>query len=136
MAIMVLTAAYLAINAVDRSSLTTKVEVAADVDEKDVTTFTSSGWKAVLGGLKSGSLAVTFNNDLASGQLDEIMWGLFGTVVPFEVRASNAVVGTSNPKYTGSILIKNWTPITGAPGDVNGASYTFPTSGPITRATA
>ena len=136
MAIMVLTAATLILNSVDRSSLTSKIEVAADVDEKDVTTFTSGGWKAVLGGLKSGNLAVSFKNDLAAGALDEIMWGLFGTVVPFEVRASSAAVSTSNPKYTGNVLIKSWTPITGSPGDVNEASYTFPTSGAITRATA
>ncbi len=136
MAILVLTAATLILNSVDRSALTSKVEVAADVDEKDVTTFTSAGWKSVLGGLKSGNLAVTFKNDLAAGGLDEIMWGLFGTVVPFEVRAVNTARSTSNPGYTGNVLIKSWTPVTGAPGDVNEASYTFPTSGAITRQTS
>lgn len=136
MAILVLTAATLLLNAVDRSSLCSKVELAADVDEKDVTTFTSAGWKSVIGGLKSGNLAITFKNDLAVGGLDEIMWGLFGTVIPFAVRATSSAVSTSNPNYTGNILVKSWTPITGAPGDVNEASYTFPTSGAITRATA
>jgi hypothetical protein len=136
MPILVLTAATLLINAVDRSALTSKVEVSADVDEKDVTTYTSAGWKSVLGGLKSGNVAVTLKNDLAAAGLDEIMWGLFGTVVPFEVRAVNSARSTSNPSYTGNMLIKSWTPITGSPGDVNEASYTFPTSGPVTRLTA
>jgi hypothetical protein len=136
MALMTLTASYIALNGVDRSTWCSKVEVSVEVDEKDVTTFTSLGWKAVLGGLKSGSLALTLKNDLAVGSLDELMWAQFGNVVTFEVRASNAVVGTSNPKYTGSVLIKNWTPISGSPGDVNEASYTYPTSGAVTRATA
>ncbi|SCL43157.1 Phage tail tube protein [Micromonospora pallida] len=136
MPIMVLKAAYVALNGSDRSANTSKAELSMEVEEKDVTTFASNGWKEVAGGLASGGLAVTFKNDLAAAALDSVMWPLFGTVVPFEVRASNAVVGTSNPKYTGSILIKNWTPIAGAPGDVNEASYTWPTSGPVTRATA
>lgn len=135
MALMTLTASYIAVNSVDRSSWCSKVEVTAEVEEKDVTVFTSLGWKAVIGGLKSGQVALTLKNDVAASQLDETMWALFGTVTTFETRASNAAVGTSNPKYTGSILIKNWTPISGSPGDVNEASYTFPTSGVVARAT-
>jgi len=136
MPIMVLKTAYLALNGVDRSANTSKAELAVEVEEKDVTTFASNGWKEVLGGLSSGGLAVTFKNDVAASALDSAMWALLGQVVTFEVRTSNAVVGTGNPKYTGSVLIKNWTPISGSPGDVNEASYTFPTSGPVARATA
>lgn len=135
MPLMVLKAAFLSINGVDRSANTSKAEVTAEVEEKDVTTFASNGWKEVLGGLASGGVAASFKNDVAAAALDSAMWALFGTVVPFEARASNAAVGTSNPKYTGSILIKTWTPISGSPGDVNEASYTFPTSGPVVRAT-
>ncbi|WP_047892151.1 phage tail tube protein [Micromonospora sp. RV43] len=136
MPLMVLKAAYLAINGVDRSGNTSKCEVTAEVEEKDVTTFASQGWKEVLGGLASGGVAVSFKNDVAASALDSAMWALFGQVVTFEARATNAVVGTSNPKYTGNMLIKSWTPISGSPGDVNEASYTFPSSGPISRATA
>jgi hypothetical protein len=135
MPFMVLKAAYLSVNAVDRSGNCAKIEVTAEVEEKDVTTFLSQGWKEVLGGIASGSVAPTFNNDFAT--LDAAMWPLFlaGVPVPFEARASNAAVSATNPKYTGNLLVKNWTPISGSPGDVNQASYTYPTSGPITRAT-
>lgn len=132
---MTLTAAYLSLDGQDRSGDSSKVEVTAEVEEKDVTTFKSLGWKEVIGGLKSGSLAVTFKNDVATGQLDEFMWARLGTVVPFEVRATQGAVSASNPKYTGSCLIKSWTPIAGAPGDVNEANYTFPASGPVVRGT-
>jgi hypothetical protein len=133
---MVLTATYVALNSVDRSSWCKKAELAVEVEEKDVTTFVSLGWKEVKGGLKSGGLAIEFFNDIADNQLDETMWALLGTVVTFEVRADNAAVGVSNPKYTGSVLVKNLTPIGGGVGDVNSASYTYPTSGAVTRATA
>lgn len=133
---MVLTSTFLGLNGVDRSSWTSKVELAVEVEEKDVTVFTSAGWKEVLGGLKSGNIAITFKNDVADSQLDDTMWALLGTIVAFEVRATSAVVGTSNPKYTGSVLINGWTPISGSPGDVNELSLTFPTSGAVTRAEA
>lgn len=138
MAKMVLKAAYLAINSVDRSSWCNKVELTAEVEEKDVTTFASSGWKEVLGGIASGQLAIGFRNDVAASQLDETMWTLFtaGSNVTFEVRAANTAVGTSNPKYTGSLLVKEWKPIVGSVGDVNELDVTYPTSGAVTRATS
>lgn len=136
MAKLVLTSTYLAINSVDRSSWVSKAEVAVEVESKDVTVFTSAGWKEVLGGLKSGNVAITFKNDVADSALDDTMWALLGTVVTFEVRPTSAVVGTSNPKYTGSLLVNGWTPISGSPGDVNELSVTYPTSGAVSRAEA
>lgn len=136
MTLMVLKAAYFAINGVDRSANTSKCEITAEVEEKDVTVFASNGWKEVLGGIASGGVAATLKNDMAAAALDSAMWALFGTVTTWEARVSNAAVSASNPKYSGNMLIKNWTPISGSPGDVNEASYTWPTSGVVTRATA
>ena len=134
MAKMVLLASYLSINSNDLSGNTSKIELTAEVADEDVTTFGSGGWKEVLGGLKEGSLSVTFKQDVAASALDSIMWPLFGTVVPFEVRLSNAAVGTSNPKYTGSVLVKEWKPIAGEVGSVAEVDVEFPTSGAVARA--
>jgi len=136
MALMVLTAAYLSIAGNDLSANTQKAEVTAEVEDKDVTTFASLGWKELLGGLKSGSVSATFLQDVAATKIDSIMWPLLGTVVAFEARLTNAVVGASNPKYTGSLLVKKWAPVSGAVGDVATSEVEFPTSGVITRATA
>lgn len=134
---MVLTAAYVNITGPgDISANLKKAELSMEVDEKDVTNFGSLGWKEVKGGIKSGSLALEFQNDMTDDGLDEDFWTIFGTVVAFEVRAVNTTVAPANPKYTGSVLIKQWTPVSGAPGDVNGFSATYPTSGVVTRATA
>jgi hypothetical protein len=136
MPLMVLTTGILTINAVSLAANCSKMEVTAEVEEKDVTVFTSLGWKEVLGGIKSGNVALTVKNDLAAAALDQTMWGLFGTVVPWTAKATSGANSTSNPQYTGSLLVKNWTPITGSPGDVNEASYTYPTSGAIVRLTS
>ena len=133
---MVLTAEYVSVNGTDLSAYAKKAELTTKVEEKDVTTFASQGWKELLGGLKSGELALDLFQDVAAAALDSIMWPLLGTVVPFEVRASNAVVGVSNPKWTGSILISGWNPIQGSVGDEASVGISYPTSGAVTRATA
>ncbi|WP_411132737.1 hypothetical protein [Streptomyces sp. 030-HV] len=132
---MVLTAEFLSINSNDLSEYTRKAELAVEVEDKDVTNYKSAGWKEVVGGLKSGELGCEFLQDLAATKLDAIMWPLLGTVVPFEVRADQAAVGTSNPAYKGNILINGWNPITGSVGDEATVAVDFPTSGAVTRAT-
>ena len=107
-----------------------------EVEEKDVTNYKSLGWKEVIGGLKSGTLACEWLQDYAATKLDAIMWPLLGTVVPFSVRADQAAVGPSNPSYSGNILISGWSPITGSVGDEATVSQDFPTSGAVARATA
>ncbi|MEU9888672.1 hypothetical protein [Sphaerisporangium sp. NPDC051011] len=133
---MILLASYLSLNANLLHSNTNKIELSVEVEEKDVTTFGSLGYKEVLGGLKSAGLAIEFKQDYAAAALDSIMWPLLGTVVAFEVRADQGAVGASNPKYSGSVLIKEWKPLSGSVGDDASVSVSFPTSGAVTRATS
>ncbi len=137
MAIMVLTAAYVSITGPgtihDHCS---KAELTVDVEEKDITTFADAGWKAVMGGLKSGQLALTLKQDIADDGLDEDFWAILGTNVAFEVRLTQSAVGASNPKYTGIVFIKELKPLNGSVGDVAEMDVTFPTSGAVTRAVA
>ncbi|MCO4699307.1 hypothetical protein LRR80_05401 [Streptomyces sp. RO-S4] len=132
---MVLLAEYLSINSEDLSEYTRKAEVAVEVEEKDVTNYKSLGWKEVVGGLKSGTLACEWLQDYAASKLDATMWPLLGTVVPFEVRADQAPVSASNPAYRGNVLVSGWSPVTGSVGDEATVSQDFPTSGAVTRAT-
>jgi hypothetical protein len=136
MAKMVLTSEYLALDSNDLSDNVVKAELSVEVDEKDVTTMGSGGWNESIGGLKSGTLAVEFKQDFAASALDSIMWPLLGTVVAFEVRPTSSSVGTSNPKWTGNVLVKEWKPISGGVGDDASVSVSLPTTGTVTRATS
>ncbi|MDX2705801.1 phage tail tube protein [Streptomyces sp. PA03-6a] len=135
MAKLVLTGVYLSLNATTLHQYIRKAELSVEVEDADVTNFSSGGWTEVIGGLKSGELAVEFLQDFANGALDATLWPLLGTVVPFELRATQSAVGTSNPKYTGNVLVNGWNPIEGGVGDEASVSLSFPTSGAITRAT-
>lgn len=133
---MVLTSQYLSVATNDLSSYLRKCEVVVEVEEKEVTNMGSAGWKEYLGGLKSGTLSIELLADYAASAVDSILWPLFGTVVAFEVRPTSAVVGVSNPKWTGNVLVQSLQVIGGGVGDEGSNGVTWPTSGAVTRATA
>lgn len=135
MAVMVLTSTYTALNGTDRSADIKSSQLAIEVAEIDVTDFASAGWVENIGGLKSGTLSITFQDDVAASAVDSVLWPLLGTVVSFELRATSSAVGTSNPKWTGSVLINNH-PIGGGVGELAVKTVTYPTSGTVTRATS
>jgi len=134
MAVFAFTDGYLTINASNISDHCKNIALTTDVDVLDSSAM-GPGWKSNIGGLKSGTLAITLNDDVAASNVDSILWPLLGTVVAFEVRATSAVVGTSNPKYTGSVLISGHN-IGGGVGELAAKSLSFPTSGAVTRATS
>lgn len=132
----VLLDAQLNISGNDVTQWTAKVELDDKFEEKDTTTFASGKAKELLGGLESGEVGITFKNDFAAAALDSIMWALRRTVVTWTARADAAAVTTSNPQYSGSVLINEWTPISGSVGDVAEVDVTFPLSGPMARVTS
>lgn len=113
-----------------------KVELEDEYEDKETTTFGSGGAKERLGGLESGQIGLSFRQDYADNQLDEIMWALRRQVVTFTVRADEDAVSASNPQWSGSILINKWVPLSGSVGDVAEVDVTFPLSGTLVRATS
>lgn len=135
MAVMALTTQYTALNSVDESANIKSSTLVIDVNPLDTTDFASAGWTENIGGFKSGTLTIEFQDDVAASAIDSKLWALLGTVTTFEVRLTSAVVGTSNTKWTGSVLI-NQHAVGGSVGELAMKSLTFPTSGTVTRATA
>src|SRR5690606_21011998 len=98
MAAFALTNEYLAINSVDVSSFVKSAVLTLDAAQLDSTAMGDS-WVEVIGGLKSGTLAVTFNDDYTDDGLDEDLFALFGTVTTFEVRPDAGSASATNPAY-------------------------------------
>lgn len=137
MAVFALSSTYLALSGTDLSTHVKSVELTVDGADLDTTDFASAGWNESIVGLKSGTLAFTVNDDVAVSSIDSILWSHFntGTAITFEVRATSAAVGTSNPKYTGSVSPNGWS-LGGGVGDLAEKSLSFPVTGAVTRATA
>lgn len=131
----VLTDAYISINSNVVSDHGNKVEIPVKLTDLDATTFGQT-WHVRRGGLKDGNLNIDFLNDFVVTVLDDIFWAMLGSVVAFEIRPTSGARSTSNPAYTGSILVDQWTPITGKVGDLVTVSVGYPTSGTVLRQTS
>ena len=132
----VLLACHVDIDSNDVTDNVSKAEVDDTFEDKDTTTYGDDGKKTRLAGLEDGNFPVTFKNDFAAAALDSIMWALRRQLVTVNVWPDkDAVVSSANPRYSATILINAWKPISGNVGDVAEVDVTFPVSGGWNRYT-
>jgi len=115
MAKLVLTNAYCSVNSVDISNHVQSVDLPDQRAEVDVTSMGDTNMEIVLG-LGDSTWTITVFNDYAAGNIDSQMWALHITNTPFvvEVRPVNAARSTSNPAYTMTALLPQYSPISGS----------------------
>jgi hypothetical protein len=135
MSLYALTSQVVTVNSVDYSDHLKSATLVVDVAQLDTTDFASAGWTEYIGGLKSGSLTLTFNDDVADNDVDEELWALLGTVTAFTIKPTSASTSASNPQYSGSVLVTSHS-LGGDVGTLAAKSVTWPTSGAVARATS
>ena len=137
MARIVLTDAYVSINSTDLSDHINSVEIAQSFDSVETTAFGDSG-RTRTGGLEDSSITLSFHQDFAAASVDATVAPLVGGTAAFEIRAVGTATGVSatNPKWTGTVLVTEWNPLSGAVGELSTADVTWPVSGQVTRGTA
>jgi hypothetical protein len=135
MAKLVLTNAVVKINSVDYSSNINQIELAVSSDEVDTTSFSATGWRTVTGGLKSGSVTLSFHNDYAAAAVDSVLWSALNTIATVVVIPNGTAITSSNPSYTFTALVNSVTPISASVGDLVVQNLTWPVSGEIVRGT-
>ncbi|HEY7821975.1 MAG TPA: radical SAM protein [Acidimicrobiia bacterium] len=137
MARIVLTDAYVKLNNVDLSDHIASVEIAQSFDSIETTAFGDSG-RTRVGGLEDSSVTLSFHQDFAAASVDQTIAPLVGGTAAFEIRAvgTATAVSSTNPKWTGTVLITEWNPLSGAVGELSTADVTWPVSGQVTRGTA
>ena len=136
MAVFAFTDASVTINSVDLSDHVRQVSLSLTAEELDTTAMSATGYRTRAGGLKDGSLTLEFNQDFASSEIDATFNGIIGTVVAFVLKPTSGSVSSTNPSYSGNVLITEYMPLANAVGDLATVSMTFPTSGAVTRATS
>lgn len=135
MAKFVATDYKITINGTNLSSSLTSADLSLSSDEVDTTTFGST-WRTKIGGLKTGSLTLNFNQDFAAGSVDATLYPLFNTIGTVVITPTSSAVGTANPSYTFEVLCNSYQPFASSVGDLATLSVTWPTNGTVTRATA
>jgi len=136
MARIVLTNAYVTINSVDVSDHVASVTLNSSIDVVETTAFSSTAARTRIGGLADNSISLEFHQDYASGSIEATVYPLLGTTTSVVVKPNGTSTSATNPSYTATVLVSEWTPLSGAVGELATASVTWPVSGAITKATA
>jgi hypothetical protein len=134
-AVLALLDAKCVINSVNLSDHITKITLktqAADLD----TTAMGATYQARIGGLKSWSADIEFNQDFAASNVDATIFPLLGTVVAITAKATSGANATTNPEYQGNVLVQDYTPLDGQVGALAKTSVSWPGTGTLTRATS
>jgi hypothetical protein len=136
MARIVLTNVGVLINNVDLSDHVASVEIAQNFDEVETTAF-GDGGRTRVAGLEDSSITLSFHQDFASGDVDATIGPLVGGTATFNIGPFGTAVAAAGtaPRYSGTVLVTEWTPLNGAVGDLSTADVTWPVSGKIARGT-
>lgn len=127
----------ISLNGIDLTSSLHSVTLDVKSNEVDTTTFGTSGtvYKTVAGGIISGTVKLEFYQDYAAGSVDATIWPLLNTIGTVVIKPNGTAVSATNPSYTQTVLISNYTPVQGSIGDISSFSVTWPTSGTVVRGT-
>lgn len=134
MANLVLTNMTVSLNGSQLSGLS-KVELTVEGDDVETTSYSSSGWRTRVGGLKAANVSMSIFDDFGAGALDATLWPLLNTIGTVVVTPNGTAVGAANPSYSFTALI-NSLPVGGQVGDIAVKELSWPVSGAVTRATA
>ena len=130
--------AYVYVNSIDMSTYVRSIELPFDRDSHDVTTM-GCDTKISLAGLKDNKVRVTFLQNFTVTTVDDRLWTMYdaGTGYEMIVRPDSGAVSTSNPQWTMTVWLKNYTGISGAVGSVPETVAEFELStGNVERTTA
>jgi hypothetical protein len=117
------------VNSVDLSSYVQSFVLNRQLDQIEITAMGDTAHKFATG-LAADTITVTFlNNDSAtgSGSVRATLQAAFGTTVSFSaIQDTSGAVSTTNPLYTGTILVDNMSDINApSPADIATFDVTF-----------
>jgi len=136
MAKFVLTNASFKINGVDLSDHVREITIDAQVKDIDDTTMGATGM-GHLAGLRDEKVTVKWAQDFAAAKVDATLWPIYiaGADVAASVWANGTTSSSTNPSYSGNLLLQSYQPLAGQVGVLAESQTTFMVDGVLTRAT-
>ena len=119
----------------DFSTNLNSVELSQEADDLETTAFGSS-WRTRIGGLKQASLTLNFMQDFGAGSVDATLNPLLGSIATVVIKPTSGTVTATNPTYTMTALVTQYSPFASSVGDIATLSVTWPVSGSVVRGTA
>jgi hypothetical protein len=136
MAKLVFLNGYVQIAGTDLSDHASDITLELVKEQVDVTAMGADAHQW-LGGLENDKLTVTFWQDFAASEVDATLYPIWaaGTAVAFKVAANTSSISSTNPSYSGSVILSDYQPIAGKVGTGLSSAVTFMVSGTVTRGT-
>jgi hypothetical protein len=135
MAAFMLNNASVTINSVDLSDHVTSITFSEEADQLETTAMGDNN-RTMIGGLKSGTIDLEFNQDLAASDVQATIRALLGTVTAVIVKNDAGATAATNPQWTFNALVTEWPSINGTVGELATASVSWPITGAVTQATS
>jgi len=110
------------------------VSLNRELDVVDITAMTDTVANAITG-VERSTLNLELYNDFAASSVNALFEDALGSKLNIKLIPVSGTVSATNPSYSMSCLISNWTPINGSIDGVASVSASFPVTA-ITRATS
>jgi len=138
MAVFVHKTVYLSVETVDLSAYVVRATLTVDQEAIDVTALGSATTTRIFTpGLINWSLEVEFQEDYAAAKVDATLWSLIGSAaVSLVFRPTTAVVGATNPQFTGESMLESYPAISAQVGSLSMCTAKFKAAGALARATS
>jgi hypothetical protein len=124
------------INGTNLSDHIAQVSLEQTADEIETTAFGTEWRQRVGGGLKDASISIDFHQDFGAGSVDAILSPLFGSIATVVVAPTSGSVSATNPSFTGTFSVVQYSPVASSVGDLATLSVSWPSAGTVTRGTA
>lgn len=124
------------INNVNLSDHIAQVSLEQTSDEIETTAFGTEWRQRVGGGLKDASISIDFHQDFGAGSVDAILSPLFGSIATVVVTPTSGSVSATNPSFTGTFSVVQYSPVASSVGDLATLSVSWPSAGTVVRGTA
>lgn len=124
------------INGTDFSQNLASAELSIESDDLETTAFGTGGFRTRVGGLKTGSVTLSFMQDFGAGSVDATLFPLLNTLATVVIVPTSGTVTATNPSYTATCLVNQYSPFASSVGDIATLSVTWPTSGSVVRGTS
>ena len=134
MAKQVLTDVSVSLAGTNISSSVASVGLSTSVDAVETTAFGSTS-RTRVGGLKDNQLTLSIHQQYS--EIEAVVYPLIGSTAQVIIKPNGtAAASSANPSYTFNVLVTEWSPVSGAVGELATADVTWPIDGAITKAVA
>jgi hypothetical protein len=124
------------INNINLSDHIAQVSLEQTSDEIETTAFGTEWRQRIGGGLKDASISIDFHQDFGAASVDATLSPLFGSIATVVVTPTSGSVSATNPSFTGTFSVVQYSPVASSVGDLATLSVSWPSSGTVVRGTA